>query len=66
MGIKIFELLLFLYYGSGLIIKIRTCWPIEAYWLGQKDKCLNQGDFFFFLSFSALIFETWIDKAGPY
>ncbi|EHA46627.1 hypothetical protein MGG_10581 [Pyricularia oryzae 70-15] len=42
MGIKIFELLLFLYYGSGLIIKIRTCWPIEAYWLGQKDKCLNQ------------------------
>lgn len=49
MGIKIFELLLFLYYGSGLIIKIRTCWPIEAYWLGQEDKCLNQGEFFFFL-----------------
>ncbi|TLD07720.1 hypothetical protein PgNI_11022 [Pyricularia grisea] len=42
LGIKIFELLLFLYYGSGLIIKIRTCWPIEAYWLGEKDKCLNQ------------------------
>lgn len=51
MGIKIFELLLFLYYGSGLIIKIRTCWPIEAYWLGQKDKCLNQGEFFFFSFF---------------
>lgn len=42
LGIKIFELLLFMYYGSGLIVKIRTCWPIEAYWLGQKDKCLNQ------------------------
>lgn len=41
-GINILRAMLILYYGSGLIIKIRICWPIEAYWLGETDKCLDQ------------------------
>lgn len=41
-GVYAFIIMLILYYVSGLIIKIRICWPIEAYWLGQSDKCLNQ------------------------
>lgn len=34
--------LLVLYYLASLILKIRVCWPISAYWRGDMDKCLNQ------------------------
>ncbi|KID94841.1 PTH11-type GPCR, partial [Metarhizium majus ARSEF 297] len=30
------------YYGSGFFIKLFICWPISAYWRGERDKCLNQ------------------------
>ncbi|RYP78159.1 hypothetical protein DL769_003240 [Monosporascus sp. CRB-8-3] len=34
--------LIVLYYVSGLIVKIRICRPVSAYWRGETDKCLNQ------------------------
>ncbi|RYP12243.1 hypothetical protein DL765_007428 [Monosporascus sp. GIB2] len=34
--------LIVLYYVSGLIVKIRICQPVSAYWRGETDKCLNQ------------------------
>lgn len=34
--------LLAAYYITSLILKIRVCWPISAYWRGDVDKCLNQ------------------------
>ncbi|RYO80748.1 hypothetical protein DL766_008045 [Monosporascus sp. MC13-8B] len=34
--------LIVLYYASGLIVKIRICQPVSAYWRGETDKCLNQ------------------------
>lgn len=34
--------LLAAYYITSLILKIRVCWPISAYWKGDVDKCLNQ------------------------
>lgn len=30
------------YYVSGVFIKIFICWPIPAYWQGQKEKCMDQ------------------------
>uniref|UniRef100_A0A8H7NKK7 Rhodopsin domain-containing protein n=1 Tax=Bionectria ochroleuca TaxID=29856 RepID=A0A8H7NKK7_BIOOC len=30
------------YYVSGVFIKIFICWPISAYWRGERDKCMNQ------------------------
>jgi hypothetical protein len=41
-GIYTFMGILTAYYLSGVIIKIRICWPISAYWKGELDKCLNQ------------------------
>jgi hypothetical protein len=41
-GIYVFMVLLAVYYLIGLIIKIRICWPISAYWTGESDKCLDQ------------------------
>lgn len=43
-GIWVFMGMLVAYYASGLVIKIRICWPISAYWMGESEKCLNQGD----------------------
>ena len=34
--------LLVVYYIISLILKIRICWPIAAYWQGDQSKCLNQ------------------------
>lgn len=34
--------LLVVYYIVSLILKIRICWPIAAYWQGDQSKCLNQ------------------------
>lgn len=34
--------LLAVYYIISLILKIRICWPIAAYWKGDQSKCLNQ------------------------
>lgn len=34
--------LLVVYYIVSLILKIRICWPIAAYWKGDQSKCLNQ------------------------
>lgn len=42
LGIRIFMGALIVYYVTGLIIKIRICWPVSAYWLGESDKCLDQ------------------------
>jgi len=33
---------LVVYYLTTLILKIRVCWPISAYWLGEHDKCFSQ------------------------
>lgn len=42
MGIYIFMGLLGGYYFSALVVKIRICWPIHAYWDGDMSKCLDQ------------------------
>ena len=34
--------LLVAYYIISLILKIRICWPIAAYWQGDQGKCLDQ------------------------
>lgn len=34
--------LLIIYYTISLILKIRICWPIAAYWQGDQSKCLDQ------------------------
>ncbi|XPS78496.1 hypothetical protein M3J09_010507 [Ascochyta lentis] len=34
--------LLVVYYVASLVLKIRICWPIAAYWQGDQSKCLNQ------------------------
>ncbi|KUI73190.1 hypothetical protein VM1G_08943 [Cytospora mali] len=41
-GIWVFMALLAGYYISALVVKIRICWPIRAYWEGDTSKCLNQ------------------------
>lgn len=41
-GIWIFMGFITAYYVSGIIVKIRICWPIPAYWRGETDKCLDQ------------------------
>lgn len=41
-GIYVLGALLVAYYLTSLILKIRVCWPISAYWQGEQDKCLNQ------------------------
>lgn len=41
-GIYVLDGLLILYYSIALIIKIRICWPISAYWEGDTSKCLDQ------------------------
>lgn len=33
---------LVVYYVSGVFIKIFICWPISAYWTGDKGKCMDQ------------------------
>lgn len=43
-GIWVFMGMLVAYYATGLVIKIRICWPISAYWMGETEKCLNQGE----------------------
>lgn len=30
------------YYIAALVVKIRICWPISAYWEGDTSKCLDQ------------------------
>jgi hypothetical protein len=41
-GIYVFDGLLISYYVSALVVKIRICWPIAAYWEGDASKCLDQ------------------------
>jgi len=44
-GIYVLGALLVAYYFTSLILKIRVCWPISAYWRGERgdvDKCLNK------------------------
>ncbi|PSN68229.1 hypothetical protein BS50DRAFT_551637 [Corynespora cassiicola Philippines] len=41
-GIYVFEGFLICYYISQLVVKIRICWPISAYWTGDASKCLDQ------------------------
>lgn len=41
-GLYTFIGLVTAYYVSGLFIKIFTCWPISAYWRGEKEKCMDQ------------------------
>ncbi|KAK7740728.1 hypothetical protein SLS53_005196 [Cytospora paraplurivora] len=41
-GIWVFMGLLAGYYFSALVVKIRICWPISAYWEGDATKCLDQ------------------------
>ncbi|EEP75459.1 predicted protein [Uncinocarpus reesii 1704] len=40
--IYIFLGLLSGYYAAGLVVKVRTCLPISAYWRQDFSKCLNQ------------------------
>ncbi|ROW10609.1 hypothetical protein VMCG_01620 [Cytospora schulzeri] len=42
MGIWVFMALLAGYYIAALVVKIRICWPIRAYWEGDTSKCLDQ------------------------
>jgi hypothetical protein len=42
LGIYVFMAMLVIYYTIGVIIKIRICWPISAYWEGDMTKCLDQ------------------------
>jgi hypothetical protein len=42
LGIYVLGALLGVYYAISLILKIRICWPISAYWKGDMSKCLNQ------------------------
>ena len=41
-GIYVLGALLIAYYLTSLVLKIRVCWPISAYWRGDQSKCLNQ------------------------
>ncbi|UPX10214.1 uncharacterized protein EKO05_0000884 [Ascochyta rabiei] len=41
-GIYVLGGLLVVYYIVSLILKVRICWPIAAYWQGDQSKCLNQ------------------------
>lgn len=41
-GVYVLIGMLVAYYGSGFFIKLFICWPISAYWRGERDKCLNQ------------------------
>ncbi|KAF3051831.1 hypothetical protein E8E11_006946 [Didymella keratinophila] len=41
-GIHALGGLLVVYYIISLILKIRICWPIAAYWQGDQSKCLDQ------------------------
>ncbi len=34
--------LLVVYYLIALVLKIRVCWPISAYWKGETSRCLDQ------------------------
>lgn len=42
MGVYIFIGMLGVYYLSGFFIKMFICWPISAYWSGEKARCMNQ------------------------
>lgn len=42
MGVWCLIALLAGYYFSGTIVKICICMPVDAYWKGETDKCLNQ------------------------
>lgn len=42
LGIYALGGLLTIYYIIGLILKIRICSPISAYWHSHTEKCLNQ------------------------
>lgn len=42
LGIYVLDGLLICYYISQLVVKIRICWPISAYWEGDSSKCLDQ------------------------
>lgn len=42
LGIYVLGGLLTIYYIVGLILKIRICAPVSAYWHGDLDKCLDQ------------------------
>ncbi|KAI1841097.1 hypothetical protein JX265_013198 [Neoarthrinium moseri] len=41
-GIYVFMGMLVAYYVAGLVIKIRICSPISAYWHSEYGKCLDQ------------------------
>lgn len=41
-GVYALGALLIVYYLATLIMKIRVCWPISAYWLGYHERCFNQ------------------------
>jgi hypothetical protein len=41
-GIHAFAFLLICYYISQLVVKVRICMPISAYWSGDSNKCLDQ------------------------
>lgn len=41
-GIYALAGLLVVYYITSLILKVRICWPIAAYWKGDFSKCLDQ------------------------
>lgn len=41
-GVWAFMGLLAGYYLAALVVKIRICWPIRAYWEGDAGRCLNQ------------------------
>lgn len=41
-GIYAFAILLIIYYLTSLILKIRVCMPVSAYWKGEMDKCIDQ------------------------
>ncbi|KAK6222621.1 hypothetical protein LQW54_000801 [Pestalotiopsis sp. IQ-011] len=42
MGIYVFMGLLVAYYCTALVIKVRPCYPVSAYWEGDMSKCLDQ------------------------
>lgn len=41
-GVYIFIAMIVSYYVSGIFIKIFVCWPISAYWRGEREKCMDQ------------------------
>ncbi|KAF2867495.1 hypothetical protein BDV95DRAFT_445818, partial [Massariosphaeria phaeospora] len=59
-GIYTLAVLLLCYYISQLVVKVRICWPISAYWEGDASKCLDQAAIIMADSITSLISDLVI------